>query len=388
MSDNEEQKKIPGPPLSYVDILNVTTDEKIEKDAEKIYNPIRPSASGSCERELAYKLMEFTGQAKYEKNLITAEVNRIFSSGHALEFDLIKQFRLHASEFFQIKYTQQTLIFKKIDWPSRPDLHMWLEGQNDMVFWSDEYKCVADVKTKKDKFSKYYSTDWDETTVKLSALKTAQKIGVSGTGFWIEDLEAFLDELNDPFFAANFLQLNLYANSDFMVTKGIDHASIIQYNKNDSRLREIRFRPSRALYFKVLAKFDAAISAADKGDPELAKRDYVIGNIKCAFCDYKKVCWNRELDEDPLKSYFKTLPKKFWARDIEQVKEAEKLKPMFKRYKEALDSSEQADGLMKRIIELMVESNTRKIKLEDGTVFELKDYKSPRPHIKLVRSKN
>jgi uncharacterized protein (DUF924 family) len=384
---------IKGPPdLSYCDILNLATDEAMAKDALVKKNPIRPSGSGACTRELAYKLMEFTGQADYGVKPITAELNRIFSSGHALEYDIVKQFRKYTSDIFQVRYTQQSMWFEKITWPEREDLHMMLEGSNDLVFWSPEWKCVADIKTKKDKFSSWMASNWSETTDKLTKMKTVQCIGDTGVGFWIEDLEAFLKELNDPFFEANFLQLNLYATHPEFVNREVDHACIIQYNKNDQRLREVRFAPSQALADKVRTKFNTAIKAADAGQPEQAPRDYMLGSIKCAFCDFKKECWPEPSDpsEDPLKAYFKTLPKKHWAKRLDDfdTELAEDLRVAYEAYCAAESSAKDLQAAEELLAKLMLDrANTWKLKMDDGQVLLAKNMRSPKPHITIRRGK-
>jgi len=384
---------IKGPPdLSYCDILNLATDEAMAEDAKKKRNPIRPSGAGGCTRELAYKLMEFTGQAHYGDKPISAELNRIFSAGHALEYDIIKQFRKHTSDIFQVRYTQQSLWFEKILWPTREDLHMTLEGSNDLVFWSDEWKCVVDIKTKKDKFSSWMKTQWDELTLKLSEMKTVQVIGDTQVGFWVEDIEAFLVELDDPFFGANFVQLNLYATNEEFVKREIDHACIIQYNKNDQRLREIRFLPSLALAEKTKAKFHMALLAADQGDPEIAPRDYMLGSIKCAFCDFKGMCWPTPTDpsEDPLKLYFKNLPKKYWAKKLEDFDDELQadLRKAYEAYRVAESSTKELKSAETELARLMLqEANTWKLKFDDGIVLQAKELKTPRPHITVRKGK-
>lgn len=388
------ESNIRGPKdLSYVDILNVSTDEAMIEEAKVKKNPIRPSGAGGCTRELAYKLMEYAGKANYGDNPIDFQTNRIFSSGHALEYDLIKQFRKYMGDIFQIKYTQQSLFFEHIDWPETEELWMTLEGSCDLAFWSREHKCLVDIKSKKDKFSYNFKSDWDATTDKLTNMKTVTPIGDTGTGFWIEDLEAFLEELDDPFFEANFLQLNLYATHREMQERGIDHAAIIQYNKNDQRLREVRFKPCELLADKVFNKFNEAIEAADKGEPELAKRDYYLGSIKCAFCDFKGQCWPQPThpDEDPLKSYFKTLPKKFWSRDIDRLEPgiAEELEELHAQLTAAEKAGKDAEKLSRAMAEVLTnKAKTFKVKMSDGTVYDVREYKSPFQHIKVKKGKD
>lgn len=384
--------KILGPEVGYVDLLNYATEEFIKQDALKVNDryPLRPSSSGKCTRELAFELMEYTGQAKYDKELITPEMHRIFALGHSVEYHIIKQLEAHAGEFFKVRYKQQMLSFFKVEAPTMPDLSRIIEGSIDACFISKDHKAVIDFKSKKDKFDAAFKSEWDKKTEQLSQMQTVTPIGDSGAAFWVEDLEAFLDELNDPFFAANFLQLNLYANSDFLIERGIDHGAIIQICKNDSRLREVRFKPHRGLYEAVKTKFERSLKAAESGNVELAPRDFVLGSVKCAFCPYKRECWKDDGDgTDPLKAFFKTLPAKGWPQDVSRLDgaTASRLTELYSEFKQTEEATEGKEVLEKKIIEQMINQGVRKIRFDDGRIYELKHYKSPRPRIELKRSK-
>ena len=385
-----------GPPVGYIDILNVATEDYIKEDALKARNPIRPSSAGACTRELAFKLMEFTGQAQYDKPLITPETHRIFSSGHALEYDLIKQFEKHCKDFFAVKYKQVPLDLFDFQHATREDLRMWVEGSNDLCFIAPSWRCVIDVKTKKDKFSSWTDSTWNEMTDKLKYMATVKVIGdidprSRPTSFWVEDLESFLKELNDPFFEANFVQLNSYAHSDFMKKRNVDHAAIIQYNKNDQRLREIRFKPHQGLFDKLKIKFATAIAAADMGDPLQAPRDYMLGSMKCAFCDYNKTCWAADTSDDPLKTYFKTLPPKYWARSVEMLQVPDDIKAEVYAARDAFEAAEKNKDLLaqaeERFVKAIVATKQTKIKFDKDSVFEVKYLKSPKPQTVIRRTK-
>lgn len=277
-----------GPPVGYVDLLNEETKEYIKKNAGKFQkSPLRPSASGKCARELYYELMEFSGKASYPKELMGPDVHRLLNLGHSVEYHVIKQFELLKS-LFEIRYKQQVLSFQYLKAENNPGLSQWLEGSLDLVFWSEKYKCVADVKSKKDR-SYGRMTAWEKMSGQLEHMESIEKIG--DNSYWADNLEAFLLELNDPFFEANFKQLNLYACSDFLRERGIDHGAILQYNKNTSQLREVRFRPSLELYRKTIQKFQDVLTAVDTGNPELAPQEYAKGTFKCNYCAYKAQCW-------------------------------------------------------------------------------------------------
>lgn len=374
-----------GPEVGYVDLLNHETSEYLKK--EKIEGrsyqrtPIRPSAAGKCSRELYYEFMQYSGRAKYQVEPFKPEVHRLLNLGHTVESHIIRQFEQHL-KMVQVKYKQQVLSFYRIEAEKDQALSQWLEGSMDLCVWSEQWKCVIDIKSKKDKFSSYRSSKWDEDTEKLARMASTYQL--SDSAFWVENLDAFLDELGDPFFAANFLQLNLYLNSDFLKNRGVDHGAIIQYSKNDSRLREIRFAPSQTLFDRVRAKFEGVVAAVDTDNPELAPRDYTLGSMKCAFCDFKGECWK----EDTLKAWFRTFSKKQWPTDTSRLGAmGDTLETMFQDYATTESAVTAKRQLEDRIIKLCVDNELTKLRLASGNVYEVVHRKSPRPHFELKRSK-
>lgn len=365
-----------GPPVSYIDILDDQIMENQKKDVQalkdgksKFGNPLRPSAAGECERALAYKLMEHTGQAFYDKEMMQPSVVRLLSLGHSVEYSIINF--LKQCELFQVKYMQQTLGFFNIESTNEKIKH-YIEGSNDLCIVSKQHgwNCVVDVKSKGDKFSATRKSKWDEEDEKFSSMKSVEVIGKSA--YWIPDLEAFLEELNDAFFAANFLQLNLYANASFMKERNIDHGVILQYNKNDSRLREVRFKPSEKLYKNVEAKFRAAAAAATAGTPEQAAQTFLAGSMKCSFCDFAKIC---RAGTDTKKAFFETLPDKYFPKNFNKITD-EQLKQYLIEYDAVYNTEKIKEDLEQKIVKRMLDSKTYKIKLENGNVYEVKTWKT------------
>jgi hypothetical protein len=361
-----------GPPIGYVDLLNHVTEEKLRGDRENGNDfqktPIRPSAAGKCTRELFYELLEFHGRAKFERELITPEVHRIFSLGHSVEYHVLKQFEM-LKGVFDIRYKQQVLSFEFLKAEKDDKLSQWLEGSLDVVFWSDKWKCVADVKSKKDKWSAAFKSDWDWSSEKLSRMETVTKI--SDSAFWVNDLATFLEELKDPFFTANFLQLNLYANSEFLRERGVNHGAILQYNKNDSRMREIRFRPHRGIYEATLGKFKAAIKGVDEN--QAPARDFALGSVKCAFCSYKNECWE---GADAKKEFFNTFEPKVWPKKTAQLGAlGQLLETQIEDYEKYDSLSAMKTSAETKVVKTLVDAGVQKIQTRDGRVYEARKLK-------------
>ena len=370
--------KIPGPEIGYVDLLNQETEATIakERDSGKRWFPLRPSNLGKCTRELAYELFEYLGYATYEKKLENPDSHRLLKLGKYVENHLIREFESHGLPF-STKYKQQVVELFSLVASSKPELSCTIEGSLDTVFWSEEHKALIDFKSKKDKFSAYYSTNWQETSEKLSQMESV--VQISQNAYYITDLGSFLDEIRDPFFEANFLQLNGYACTQFAKSRGIDHAAIIQLNKNDSRLREIRFTPCENVFEIGKEKFQNVLRAAEEKDLNYASRDYALGSIKCAFCPFSKHCWE---GDDTLKAFFGTFPRKEWPTDVPRD-----LQQKFASYEAEAESTDRAQKLEDDILLNLVDKKITKVKLKNGNVYEVKHLKSPKPHFELRRSK-
>ncbi len=289
-----------GPEVGYVDLIDNALLERQAKEQSQPsqWNPLRPSAAGKCARALAYEFHEYRGKAVYEKEVRKPSIIRLLNLGHSIEYHMLRM--MGDVEFFKVKYKQQVLTFFPISETER------IEGSIDFVIYAPQHRAVGDVKSKGDKFYQYKKTKWDMEITKLKNMASVQTL--SSQAFWVEDLKAFLEELDDPFFADNFLQLNLYACNSFMQERGIDHAFILRYNKNDSRVMEVRFKPSPELAAYVEKKFTRIAQTIDTDQsPEEIEKEFDLGSIRCAFCQFASKC---HPGADALKAFFATFRNK------------------------------------------------------------------------------
>ena len=374
------------PQVGYIDVFNVSTYEHMEKEedalskgADSAYNPLRPSSAGKCTRELAYALSEYTHQTYTKKDIREPEVVRLLNFGHYIEESFKDQFKTYSKDFFDIKFEQQGVYGFEVKSEEYDELNHLVQGSIDWCFWSKEHRGLIDAKSKKDKFHRFFRTDWDATTDKLTNMQTTELIGDSTDAYWIEDIDAFIKELRDPFFESNFWQLNFYANTDWAKKMKIDHAAILQYNKNDSRIREIRFKPNKKLYDKTYAKFQSATDAASKGNPKLAKRDFKLSSIKCAFCPYSKDCWK----QDAKAAFFETFPAKKWPKDVSKLnkKIADKLESELERYLDLNALNKDLADSEATIVGLMLDNNMNKVKFKNGHIYMLKYLKTKKNYV-------
>ena len=338
-------------------------------------NPLRPSSAGKCARAKAYEYGEYKGLLKFDKEVLSPDTQRIFSLGHSVEYDILKHFK--GVKSLQVRYQQQVLTFQTL-----PDGEVQ-EGSIDAVFYHEKSRCIIDIKSKKEKHSNYYNSDWDDMSNKLGRMKSVKT--VTDTTFYADDLEAFLAELNEPFFAQNFLQLNLYACHPFIKERNIDLAAIIQVSKNTSRTREIRFKPSQALYDMVLAK-DANVSRTmlETGDVTKVPKDFTLGSLPCAFCQHRASCWPQN---DATKDYYRGLPdKKVWPKDTNRMQSeiGTKLEELITEWAAIKATDSRAKVLEAEVLKLLEEQSIWKVRLECGDIYESKRLKD---RIELRRGK-
>lgn len=380
-------ERLLGPPCSHADLLDYEITEKIKKEEEdkragKIRShPLRPSSAGFCARRLAYELMEYRGFKFYDKPLLEPHVYRLFELGHGVENHVLNTFKLLKG--FEQRYKQQILTFFPLARASK-DLPLEMcEGSADGVLWSSHYKGIFDVKSKKDKFSAIFKSGWDEEIEKLCGMEGVMKL--SETGIYVDDLDSFIDDLNDDWLVDNLYQLNLYALSDFMKSRGINYAFLYRYCKNDSRHFEIRFRPSQNAFDYVKEKFNEINVLVDKQEPEKVEKEFFLGSIRCAFCPFSKECWG---DEDALKSFFGNLPKKKkWPENLSSLEHAEEIGGLFQTFETALKWGVEKEKTERRICELLTHAKVPRIRLPNNNIYEVKYLKTPKPHYELRRTK-
>lgn len=366
--------KIPGPQTGYTDILDRATIEKLEDNKEKYY-PLRPSSAGYCGRRLGYSMIEYLGIEDISSNVKPPSLDRLLNLGHSVEYSAIQNFK-NIKEV-QIKYKQQVVTVFTLE-----DGRL-IEGSCDGVFWSDDHKGIFDIKSVKDGWSNAYSSRWQETLAKYKGMASLQEI--SPSAWYAESLSDFIMELGSDFLVDNLFQLNLYACSNFFLERGVDHAVIYKYNKNTSDHYEIRFKPDKAVADYVKSKFDLVNTKARENKVDEIPKDYNLGSLQCSFCPYATKCWGDTVN--PTKEYFKTLPYRKWPKDSNRLASYKEIEAAFVEYKNADKEAEKRSRFEETLLTLMEKEDIMKLKLDDGSVWERKLLKSPRPHYELRRSK-
>lgn len=363
------------PDMGYVDLLDHSLTEN-EKNSTFTYYPLRPSSAGKCSLALYYDLKEFNGDSSIVRPLKEPNVIRLLSLGHSIEYSMIGNFYKMCKEFgYSIKYKQQVVTVFTLD-----DGHI-VQGSTDFCLEHTElgHKCIADAKSMKDAFHVFRKTRFDDTLKKYSKMKSLKKL--SELCFYAENVDALVEEFGDDFKIDNLMQLNSYACADFFVERGYDHASLFYYNKNDSRMFELRFKPSTTLRDKVKDKYQKVYDAKESTD---VPRDYRLGSIRCAFCDYNSICHS---NANPLVAWFETLPKKQFATFISKVKKKAEIKKLFTKFDKLEINIAERKKIEDNICDLLSEQEVSKVKLDNGDVYEVRLLKSPKPHLVLRRSK-
>lgn len=249
-----------GPNRSYLSL----SDESFVSPNTIDDSPLRPSNAGICERELFLRYKAWKEQSKVKGHDV--RIQRIFNLGHAIEKLIIDDFKKLSG--FKVLYGQQIM-----DHGLLPGSSQLFQGSMDWCLISEEHKVVMDAKSRGGRGS--YT--WDKEVAEACAIG----ITIDDNGVWIADTDAFVKSSKDHELVKNILQLNVYATSRFCEDRGINHASIVRYNKLNSEQYEFRFAPSKTLLNYVLTKF--ARVAVAKSIDEL-QSECIPGSMKQRYC--------------------------------------------------------------------------------------------------------
>ena len=376
MFRSEHDVSIPGPQMAYTDLV----DHCINQSSDNFHAfPLRPSSAGRCERALAFELAEYLGLGTFEKEKREPNVKRLLGLGSSVEYAIIRDFKKleDFSDDMLIRYKQQSIELFTLEGGPMPRV---VEGSCDLAIMNKDNTSggILDAKSAKDKFSRAFRTYWDGMMDRFDGMESIQRLPNSKLGWYAPNLREFLLELNDPFFEDNFLQTNLYASSKWAKRHGIDHGSIIRYNKNDSRWVELRFAPCDDLYESVRQKFQRVYTKVmEMKDIEEIKSDrcsYGLGHIKNAFCACHRYA-GQDTGEARLQAYFDTFSKR---KSPAKVTDEATVK-LFNEYEVAVERVDVANSLEKEITKALEGRKANKFELPNGNIYEVKVLKSGGP---------
>jgi hypothetical protein len=361
--------KIPGPDVGINQIVDAFTYKVMEeRNKGPKFQPLRPSSAGKCEMELGYEYLEYKGLAEFPAESKEPSVHRLLNLGDPIEYHANREME----QAFKLMSTPIQLKYKRLEHSNQ-----MIEGKIDLWLESPDWRCLADWKSKGDKYSRFFKSSWDEFIEKVT--KTGHAVQFGEGAVFITDLEKFIDSHVDVFFNNNLYQLNSYAHSDFIMERQPTFCSILQYNKNDSRIREVRFIPSQVVFDRVKNKFNKVAKTVDETKSvEGLNKEYVLGSQKCGFCRFNKECYPAD---DALKAHFKTYPHKNWPKDIDRLpkKDQEELLILFSQYLELADIPANIERLEEKIISKLDTLRISKVRLPSGLIYETQRLKTGGP---------
>lgn len=371
--------KILGPEVSFIDLIDhgiaeeQNTQAEARKDGIKSF-PLRPSSAGHCSRKLALELEEYRGIRFHNKPLLEPHIVRLFALGHKVEDAVINSLVRYSG--FDIRYRQQVVDMFRLETGEL------IEGSIDLVLMKGQYKAVADVKSKKDKWSAGFKSGWDELQDNFTNFSSL--VQISDTGFYADDLQMLIDELDNDFMTDNLYQLNLYANTQFCKERGINFCSLLYYSKNDSRMFELRFRPSEEVFLNTQKKYNAIARAVRDRTVDEMECEFPIGTMRHSFCDCHKM--KPYLPDDPTSYFFASLPPKKWPTDSNRFKNKSELEKQYDIYKAGLKEVEKKEKAEEKIIQILLDEKKQKVRFSDGSIYEAKFLKT-KDKFELRRSK-
>lgn len=381
------ERRIPGPP-ALPDLLDVGIEDQIKKDDEERLKgiikrfPLSPSKFGGCARSLAMDLSEFVGMGVFPLELMDPRAIRRFSRGYDIEYSLIKQLKKYVP--IEQGFGQQYLSMDVT-----PDGKYVIGGSLDTLFITEE-PMIVDIKSKATYYSSYRSDSFEETFEEIANMPGVTLFGTKA--MFIEDIDDFYNRFNkDDFLSRYFLQLNAYGACDWGANFrsnlypdviGVKAVSLLFENKNNHVMAEVRWKPSRKLYDMAIQRMKDIYQyvVIDKKDPTKYTADFTLGSLACRLCPRKAACWG-----DTRHPY--NGPKKAWPKDANRLQNSGQLEAIYEQYKNALTDKAEHDRLEQELVLAMSNSGENKIKFSDGSVYEIKELKSPKPHLSLRRSK-
>jgi hypothetical protein len=308
-----------------------------------------------------------------------------------VEYHTIGQFYKYMKDKpdLRVTYKQQVVALFRLD-PVGDQPAPLIEGSIDLAIKWGEHTYILDVKSAGTYFSAGYSDKWDEQLSKFDHMQSTARLPLGSTerttGFWVENLRAFIEELgDDPFLINNFIQLNLYCTSEFARERNVAAGSIIKYCKNDSRWYEIRFQPDLSLAEEFKEKANRVYQTVmQTKKAESVARDHALGSKSCNYCDYLGTCW-------PGAEKWKYSPRNP-ATPISELGEATGLRKAFDNYLAIEDAPLKKGAAELVVLNALDQHGVKKIQLDSGDIFEVKYYKTggPKngPRLALKRGKN
>jgi hypothetical protein len=351
--------KIPGP-QSYVELLDDVMARRTEESAKQNSTPIRPSNAGTCTRRIAHDYLAYLGKAPKAEEQRKPSVERLLKLGHFIEEHLVDD--LKDIPGMGVRFQQQLVEMFELPRGTR------VEGSLDAFMWAEDVRGVLDVKSIGDRWHNHFSSKWDG----LLASYRPHAVEFGANSFYVDDLASFLKAIgSDDSLYKNLIQLNLYACTDFLQKRKCDHASIIRYNKNNSALMEIRFKPSMAVFERTKERLALVEMAGERGVVDHAPKERVLGQLDCTYCPYKSKCWPGAAKKD-----FYGKDNKRWATKTAQLEKADEVEALFAHRAAAEVASNDLILIDRDIIQLLDGHNINKVKLNSGDVFEVKVLKT------------
>jgi hypothetical protein len=346
---------IPGP-QSYVTLLDAVMAERTAEGNAKASSPIRPSNAGSCTRRMAHDYLAYLGKAPKIEETRKPSVERLLKLGHFIEEHVVDD--LKSIPGMGVRFQQQLVEMFELPGGTR------VEGSLDAFMWAESVRGVLDVKSIGDRWHNHFNSKWDS----LLASYRPHAVEFDTNSFYVDDLAKFLAAIgSDDSLYKNLIQLNLYACTDFLQKRKCDHASIIRYNKNNSALMEIRFKPSREVFEHTKARLAAVEEAGNSGDVAKAPKERVLGQMDCTYCPYKAECWPTARKAD----FYKNSGKK-WVTKTSELELGDKVEELFALRVAAEQASENLAKYDRELLIMLDGHGINKVKCKNGDVFEVK----------------
>lgn len=328
--------------------------------------PLSPSQIGKCGLALGRNLAHYLDLAPYlrDPTSLKPRTKRIFNRGSLLEDALIRDME----RYTPLRVEQRQLRVTLFELESG-DKTVPIQGNIDgIIVHPDGTRVLVDYKSK----GSYYSSAFtDSISEFFQEMKQTGKVEeLTPNAFMITDPAGLFQLLSmDEFFVDYLLQLNSYAFSKEL-NGTIDFVSLYYENKNTCANYEVRWKPHPELFEFARRKYQYIYDTVTQKGPEAIQKEFSLGSARCRLCDYNELCWG------------KFTPPGKNDRVIGRMENPDRVA----KFKLGVTSGMEYEKLQGEILAHMENMGWTHIQIE-GSLYERKFLKSPKPHFELRLSK-
>lgn len=316
--------------------------------------PLSPSQIGKCALALGRNVSHYLGIADYPRGAgsTTPRLQRVFARGHLLEEALVEDFEKQAGLKVQDRQKEVVLL-------TLPDGRR-IKGNIDGNVYHDGMKVTVDFKSKGARYAGNFADSIQQFFEEMKETGLVEEFNENA--YFITDPKGLFHRLSlDEFFVDYLLQLNSYG-----VVENSDYVTLYYENKNTCANYEVKWEPNAYLFEYAVRKLRYIYTQVTTAGAESIQKEYQLGSARCRLCEYNELCYGAYTP--PVSKVSGILP-----ADLESF--------YLNATRRDVQRSEE------EVLKYMQEKDLTHVELSNGTTYERKWLKTPKPHYELRLTK-